>query len=268
MMDELQPKYKSDLDKGFDPAEIQTLMKYKLFAPSDVLKGVQNKKLNFKDYIANIGAILKNLGGKKGSLSKNKKTRGSRKVEIDELKNEIDTIQKYRKRIAVIPEGLETLGSGIYTQPKRNAYKIDMQTGGYGNLKIDIPKLYGQLKMIAYKNGQKVYDKQADFDTLDLLTKRYNSKKKYSDLSRMIFNDLNTLSEIPIHRTSNKFKRMGPGVIYFNNPGDLLNRLELFGGSINAGNDGAKEEYSRIAHTLNNLGVISNNQLNGLLENI
>ena len=89
---------------------------------------------------------------------------------------------------------------------------------------------------MAHKNGQKVYDKQADFDTLDLLTKRYNSKKKYSDLSRMIFNDLNTLSEIPIHRTSNKFKRMGPGVIYFNNPGDLLDRLELLGGSINAGN--------------------------------
>ena len=48
--------------------------------------------------------------------------------------------------------------------------------------------------------------------------------KKYSDFSRMIFNDLNTLSEIPVHRTSNKFKRMGPGVIYFNNPGDLLDR--------------------------------------------
>ena len=45
MMDELQPKYKSDLDKGFNPADIQTLMKYELFAPSDVLKGVQNETL-------------------------------------------------------------------------------------------------------------------------------------------------------------------------------------------------------------------------------
>ena len=178
---------------------------------------------------------------------------------------ELETLRKYRETIGDVLKSLKykTKGQGIYTQKKRNAYKIS-QNGQYGGLIIDLPKLYEHLKVIAYKNGQKVYD----FDTLDLLTKRYNSKKKYSDLSRMIFNDLNTLSEIPIHHTSNRFKRMGPGVIYFNNPGDLLDRLELLGGSINAGNDGAKEEYSRIAHTLNNLGVISNNQLNGLLENI
>ena len=55
MMDELQPKYNSDLDKGFNTADIQTLMKYELFAPSDVLKGVQNKNINFNDYNTNIG---------------------------------------------------------------------------------------------------------------------------------------------------------------------------------------------------------------------
>ena len=96
----------------------------------------------------------------------------------------------------------------------------------------DLPKLFGQLKIIAYKDGKKVYDKQADFDTIVLLTKRFNSKKKYSDLSKMIFNELNTLSEIPIHRTSNKYKRLGSGVIYYNNPEDLINRMELLGGSI------------------------------------
>ena len=69
---------------------------------------------------------------------------------------------------------------------------------------IDLPKLYGQLKVIAHMDDKKVYDKQADFDTIDLLTKRFNSKKKYSDLCKMIFNELNTLSEIPIHRASKK----------------------------------------------------------------
>ena len=220
-----------------------------------------------------MGVILKNLGGKKGALSKSKKTQSkktqvSHKMESDKLTNEINTLKKYRKRIAVIPEGLETLGSGIYTQPKRNAYKINMQTGGYGNLEIDLPKLLGQLELIAYRDGKKVYHKKADFDTIDLITKRYNSKKKYSDISKMIFNELNQISEIPIHRTSNKFKKMGPGVIYFNDPKDLMDRLELLGGAINAGNDGVKEEFSRIAHTLNKLGVISNKQLNDLFENI
>ena len=68
-----------------------------------------------------------------------------------------------------------------------------------------MPKLYGQLKLIAHKDGRKVNKKQVDFDTLDLLTKRFNSKKKYSPLSTMVFDELNRISDIPIHRTSNKY---------------------------------------------------------------
>ena len=55
-----------------------------------------------------------------------------------------------------------------------------------------------------------MYDKQVDFNTLDLLTKRYNSREKCSPLSKMVFDDLNRISEIPIHRTSNK----GSVIIY------------------------------------------------------
>ena len=62
------------------------------------------------------------------------------------------------------------------------------------------------LKLIAHKDGKKVCDKQMDFDTLDLLTKRFDSKKKYSPLSKMVFDDLNRISDNPIHRTSNKYK--------------------------------------------------------------
>ena len=173
---------------------------------------------------------------------------------------------KYRNRISVIPEGLKTIGKGIYTQKKRNAYKVNPRNGVYGGLIIDLPKLYGQLRMVAHKDGKKVYDKQADFDTIDLITKRFNSSKKYSPLSKMIFNDLNALSEIPIHRTSKKYKKLGSGVVYYNNPEDLLSRLELLGGSILAGNDGVKNEFTQVAHVLNKLGVLNNNQLNDLLR--
>ena len=120
--------------------------------------------------------------------------------------------------------------------------------------------------MVAHKDGKKVYDKKADFDTIDLFTKRFNSRKNYSPLSRSIFDDINTLSEIPIHRTSNKFKKLGSGVVYYNNPKDLLSRLELLGGSILAGNDGVKIEFTQIVHVLNKLGVLNNNQLNDLLR--
>ena len=54
---------------------------------------------------------------------------------------------------------------------------------------IDIPKLMGQLRLVATKDDQKVLDKKVDFDTIDLLTKRFNSKKKYSDIAKMVFNE-------------------------------------------------------------------------------
>ena len=43
--------------------------------------------------------------------------------------------------------------------------------------------------------------------------------------------------------------------------------MELLGGSILAGNNGAKNEFSQIAHKLNQLGAISNKQLIELLKN-
>ena len=70
-----------------------------------------------------------------------------------------------------------------------------------------MPNLYGQLKLIAHKDGRKVYEKQIDFDSLDLLTKTFNSKKKYSPLSKMVFDELNRKTDIPIHRASNKYKK-------------------------------------------------------------
>ena len=167
-------------------------------------------------------------------------------------------------------EEVEKEGEGIwrYNQRKRNAYKISPR-GQYGGLVIDLPKLQGHLKVVAHKNGRKVYDKQADFDTLDLLTKRFNSRKNYSQLARTVFNDLNRLSEIPIHRTSKKYSKLGSGVVYYNNPQDLLSRLELLGGSMSAGNNSndVREEFVNIVHVLNKLNVINNNQVNDLLKN-
>ena len=136
-------EYKSNLDKGFNTADIQTLIKYKLYPPSDVLKRVQNETLDFDDYDNNLGKITQKLGRQKGSLSKSKMMRDSNKKEIDKLTNEIKMLKKYRKRIGVIPEGLKTVGSGIYTQEKRNAYKVNPQNGTYGNMIIDLPKLFG-----------------------------------------------------------------------------------------------------------------------------
>ena len=184
-------------------------------------------------------------------------------------RKESGVLIRYRKEANVAREGIEQTAEGIrrYNQPKRNAYKIS-QKGQYGGLVIDLPKLQGQLKVIAHKNGQKVYDKQADFDTLDPLTKRFNSKKNYSELARSVFIDLNRLSKIPIHRTSKKYSKLGSGVVYYNNPKDLLSRLELLGGSMSAGNNSSdvREEFVKIVHRLNKLNVIDNKQVNDLIK--
>ena len=84
-----------------------------------------------------------------GDYAAKKKT----KDKIAEYDEQIQTIQKYRKRIGVIEEGKKTLkvGKGIYTQQKRNAYKIT-PSSAYGNLTIDVPKLYGILRLVAYQN--------------------------------------------------------------------------------------------------------------------
>ena len=254
---------KADIDKGFTTDEIKVLTKNQLYPPSQVLNAVKNKTLDFDEYNYGIGEKLKKLGRDKGSLSK-KEGKIKNKGRIDEITEDIKLIQRYRERISIIPEGIDTIGSG-YMQPKRNAYKIS-SGGKYGNLIIDIPKLIGQLHLVATKNGRKVLDKKVDFDTIDLLTKRYNSKKKYSDLSQMVFNQLNKLSEIPIHRSSKKFSKIGNGVVYYNDTNDLIDRLELLGGSILAGNNAVKDEFSNIVHKLYQLGTIDNEKLNDLLQ--
>ena len=126
----------------------------------------------------NIGDYDKNkLGAKKGNLSKGQgKTKN--KDQFDALTKDIKLLQKYRERSQIIPEGVKTIKKGYgFTQPKRNAYKIS-SSGQCGGLMIDIPKLMGQLRLVATKDNQKVMDKKVDFDTIDLLTKRFHSKKK------------------------------------------------------------------------------------------
>ena len=56
------------------------------------------------------------------------------------------------------------------------------------------------------------------------------------------------------------------GIIHFNNPNQLIDRLELLAGSIFAGNNGVKQEFSQIAHLLHQLKVITKKQLNDLLK--
>ena len=84
-----------------------------------------------------------------------------------------------------------------------------------------------------------------------------NKIKNFNALS--IFSS--NLSNLKLCKT-----KSGSGMIYFNNPHQLLDRLELLGGSILAGNNGVINEFSQIAHLLSQMKVISKKQLNDLIK--
>ena len=93
------------------------------------------------------------------------------------------------------------------------------------------------------------------------------SKKSHENTINFI-NKYNVLSVYATNLSNLKYykTKSGSGLIYFNNPQELLKRLELLGGSILAGNNGVINEFSQIAHLLYQMKVISKKQLNDLLK--
>ena len=84
-----------------------------------------------------------------------------------------------------------------------------------------------------------------------------NNIKNYNILSIYATN----LSNLKYYKS-----KSGSGMNIFNDPYNIIKRLELLAASINAGNNGAMQEFSQIAHLLKQMKVISNKQLNDLLK--
>ena len=63
-------------------------------------------------------------------------------------------------------------------------------------------------------------------------------------------------------------QKTGKGLMYYRNPNDLFDRLELLQGSLRAGNNGVIQEYILILHKLRDMGVISNTKLNNTLRGL
>ena len=106
-------------------------------------------------------------------------------------------------------------GQGIrkYKQPRRNAYKIQ-KSSEYGGLLIDVPKLMNEMKLNAYRDGKLIYKANADKSLINLLTKRYNPKTKYSMNAVNIFNDLNMLSNLPPRKSSGKSRMVCSSIVF------------------------------------------------------
>ena len=124
-----------DIDNNFNKTDRIILNNYKLKKPKDLTQISMEKLLKRKKNLQN---SQKKIGNKKGQ----KKTSQEDKKSYD---IELQTLKKYRETIADLLPSFKYkphTGKGIYTQKKRNAYKIS-QNGQYGGLVIDLPKLQG-----------------------------------------------------------------------------------------------------------------------------
>ena len=146
-------------------------------------------------------------------------------------------------------------GKGL-KQPKRNAYKI--QDGQYGGLAIDLPRLFNEMKLTVFRGGKLLYSADADKSLINLLTKRFNPKTKYSINAVRIFNDLNTLANMPNHRSSGKTRMVGSSITYYNDPNQLADRLKILIGGIVAGNTSPviRNDMTQINDELLRIGAI------------
>ena len=172
-------------DLCFKLDEIKMLTEIGLPIPSQI---TESEKSNLFDKAQK---LMEKLGGKKGIQMKRGNT-GAVNL-LDEILNLIRVYMGLLK-----PTKGQT--GGRY---RRNAYKIG-SGGEYGTLVIHLPGLFKHHILEAFKDGIKVMKQPIDQDTIDLLTKRFNGSKNYSELSKGVFNKLNQLSQIPNHRSSKK----------------------------------------------------------------
>ena len=122
--------------------------------------------------------------------------------------------------------------------------------GKYVKLTIGVPQLVEKHRLLAKEARVVLLDKKVDSDFIDLISKRYDTKKKYSNLSKVVFKKLTDLSGFENKKRSKKFKNIIKGgciPTFYNDSEDLLSYLELINGSIDAGNDNSKLKNMEIA---------------------
>ena len=241
----------ANIDKKFNEEEKATLNKNNLMAPSELLK------LNvgeLKDYAKKVEQLSKDYGYTIGP----KKRKNKNDPEIQVLKKEKETINSYGETVRDVINfqthySTPQKGRG---QPKRNAYKI--QDGSYGGLVIDLPRLFNEMKIDVFRGGKLLYSADADKSLINLITKRFNPKTKYSINAVKIFNDLNTLANLPKHRSSGKTRMVGSSVTYYNDPNQLADRMKVLIGSMAAGNNSPLNinDLSQINDELLRIGAI------------
>ena len=131
-------------------------------------------------------------------------------------------------------------GHGVY-----HKYKV-RHNGQYGNVKVDMDKLFRYHRLRAMRGGKVVINnRKVDSDFIDLLTKRYNTKQNYSAKAIKNFRDLVEKSGLPYTSHSRKTKlldKTDPSAKLYASPEEVTKRLEVLMGEADAGNNSMKNK--------------------------
>jgi hypothetical protein len=97
--------------------------------------------------------------------------------------------------------------------------------GTFGKVHVDVNELNYNLKLVVHKNGRKVMSRKVTEDVVDLLTKKYNSKKKYDKTALDIFEKVVEHAELRPKILKYKQKLIG-GNIAVMSPDDMIIELK------------------------------------------
>lgn len=177
----------SPVDECFSLEDIKLLSQIGQLSPSQI--NVADKD----DQIEHADAMLKKIGGLKGFHVKN---------------NNVIAVENADYMINLLRTYLDTVKSGGSLRRQRRVPYVIGTGGRYGRLRVHLPSLltHGQLK--AFDRGKKVMDTVVDGDTIDILTKKFNPMRQYSEKAKQVFKKLTRLSGLPENRLSSKFQFM------------------------------------------------------------
>ena len=290
------PDYKKPTPAIYDPDEMMPNYNKLIFEnkkgdkinfpkPSDVVKMSDKERSKIIDNVNK--AITWWIGKSTSKNQEEKKLAITQKEYFKKYKSVINTSLEGKKHLKD-KQRAGPSGEGLrkYNQPKRNAYKIQNSSNRspsvwhYGGLLVDYPKLMNNMLLDVYKDNKLVYQGKADRSLIDLLTKRYNPKTKYSIDAVRIFNDLNLLTNMAKHKSSKKSNMIGSSLwllppahggsslVDISDPNKLAKRLEIIVGSLNAGNNSRilKNDLTLINNELYRIGAITKEMHDALIK--
>ena len=280
------------ITSGFDKMDEDKKMGFEQIPDLEAIEDEQPpllvRKINMKDEIKRIEGDIEIYS----KLAKHAEEKGNKesKDQLVEVINELEKkLLKYRNMIKEQEEEKRE-------EEKREEEKIffdDKDFNKYllANYSQNILKDYGLQLPSTYKNlSLGDFDKVLEKGMSDLtyLKKKIKnvSEEKSDDLTKYMLafpskksSKPESIENIKKHNVLQIFfynmlklreliagRKTSSGIIHFNNPQQLVSRLELLAGSIIAGNNGVKQEFSQIAHLLHQLKVINKKTLNDLLK--